>query len=168
MIAGDWRTGLAPPDAGGWMQPTVYVATTFVILFVPTACMGATLPLLTRHAVHRSDQIGRRVGLLYAMNTFGAVVGTIVAGFVLLPHLGLFRTTLCGVAVNVAVFVVAVWLTRLGKKSSVQCPVSSRERWSIAQLINSSTLITQSLNWRRGTGLLLPMMLDLRFRLVHL
>lgn len=104
------------PDAGGWMQPAVYVATTFAILFIPTACMGATLPLLTRHAVHRSDQIGRRVGLLYAINTLGAVVGTVVAGFWLLPRLGLFRTTLCGVGVNVAVFLVAVCLARLEQR----------------------------------------------------
>ena len=145
-----------PPDAGGWMQPTIYVATTFVILFLPTACMGATLPLLTRHAVHRSDQIGRRVGLLYAMNTFGAVVGTIVAGFVLLPHLGLFRTTLCGVAVNVAVFGVAVWLTRLGRDSRVPGAASSVDS-------NSPAPSDSSLAWFRGTGLILPMMLTSGF-----
>ena len=38
-----------------------------------------------------------RIGTLYAVNTAGAVAGTVVAAFVLLPWLGLTRTVLVGV-----------------------------------------------------------------------
>ena len=53
--------------------------------------MGATLPLLSRHFVRATRELrrlGTRIGTLYAINTFGAVVGTFVAGFVLLPGVG--------------------------------------------------------------------------------
>ncbi len=141
----------APPDAGGWMQPLLYVVTTFVILFLPTACMGATLPLLVRHAIRRREEIGSRVGLLYAINTLGAVIGTIVAGFVLLPRLGLFATTVCGVFINMAVFAVAAWLTRIGPREH-----QGDESLHRAQELRPAD---QSIVWFRGLGWLLPLML---------
>ena len=54
--------------------------------------MGGTLPILSQAFVRREDAIGRAVGTLYAVNTFGAVAGVIVAGYSLLPALG-NRTT---------------------------------------------------------------------------
>ncbi len=56
-------------------------AFTFLLLFVPTALMGATLPVLSQACVRHSHQAGRRVGALYGMNTLGAVLGTLLAGF---------------------------------------------------------------------------------------
>lgn len=81
-----------PVDASGLGQSIFYVATAFIVLAIPTAFMGATLPLLTKYVVRSEEQIGPRVGLLYATNTVGAVGGTVVAGFVLLPALGLAGT----------------------------------------------------------------------------
>ena len=54
--------------------------------------MGATLPLLARHAVRRRAQIGRRIGALYAVNTVGRRRRHARAAFVLLPELGLRAT----------------------------------------------------------------------------
>jgi spermidine synthase len=62
-----------------------------LLLFIPTTLMGATLPILSRHATLATEgagKIGRAVGTLYAVNTFGAVVGAFLGGFVLLPRLG--------------------------------------------------------------------------------
>jgi spermidine synthase len=101
-----------PPDASGLGQSIFYFVVAFVVLAIPTACMGATLPLLTRYAVHSDRQIGSRVGALYAINTAGAVLGTLFAAFVLLPALGLFGTVCFGVAVNLLVFVLAVLIAR--------------------------------------------------------
>ena len=47
----------------------------FVILFVPCALMGATLPLMSRFCARTRDVIGRRIGLLYGLNTLGADPG---------------------------------------------------------------------------------------------
>jgi len=73
------------------------------LLLVPTTLMGATLPLLARHFVRAEQRAGAtsvQVGVLYAVNTFGAVAGTFVAGFVLLPTVGLWATNLVALSVN--------------------------------------------------------------------
>ena len=99
-----------PPDASGMEQSLFYLIVTFVVLAVPTACMGATLPMVTRYAVHKDEDIGPRVGLLYSINTAGAIAGTLAAAFLLLPALGLWGTLLVGAATNLMVFVIAALL----------------------------------------------------------
>jgi spermidine synthase len=99
-----------PPDASGFNQSFFYLAVAFVVLAIPTTCMGATLPLLTRHAVTNDREIGTRVGALYAINTAGAVAGTLAAAFVFLPALGLKGTVYVGVVVNLLVFVLAAYI----------------------------------------------------------
>jgi len=61
------------------------------ILIVPTTLMGSTLPLLSRHFVAAHSDAGeasRTVGRLYAVNTFGAVIGVFASSFVLMPRFG--------------------------------------------------------------------------------
>ena len=113
-ILGDQPT---PPDAATIGQPVFYLLVAFVVLAIPTGFMGATLPLLIRYAVRTDRDVGPRVALLYAINTAGAVCGTVAAAFVLLPAFGLNRTVWVGVAVNALVFVVAAALVR-GRRDS--------------------------------------------------
>jgi spermidine synthase len=88
------------------------LAGAFALLLPPTALMGATLPLLARHAVRRDEEVGPRVGALYAINTAGAIGGTVCAAFLLLPALGLRQTVALGALVNGLVFVAAAALAR--------------------------------------------------------
>src|SRR5262245_3906864 len=83
-----------------------------LLLLIPTTLMGATLPILSRHFV-RDDgtSIAGTVGRLYAINTFGAVVGTFVGGFLLLPGAGVRATNYSAAATNLTL-AVAVWLAR--------------------------------------------------------
>ena len=107
----------APPDAATIGQPVFYLLVAFVVLAIPTGFMGATLPLLIRYAVRTDAEVGSRVALLYAINTAGAVCGTLIAAFALLPALGLNRTVWVGVAINALVFVIAAALAR-GRRDS--------------------------------------------------
>jgi spermidine synthase len=102
----------APPDASGGLLVLFHLTCSAAILLVPTAFMGATLPLLARFAVRREEQIGERVALLYATNTAGAVLGTLVAAFWLLPSLGLRHAVWVGVAANALVFCLACLASR--------------------------------------------------------
>lgn len=92
-----------PPADGGIAEAIAHLILGCLVLFIPTACMGATLPILAKGLVHRSTQIGRRVGWLYALNTFGAVAGTLIAAFLLIPMLGLWRASFIGVGLNLSV-----------------------------------------------------------------
>jgi spermidine synthase len=97
--------------------PVGYALVQFVLvgalLVTPTAIMGATLPLLARFATWRLGSAGDRVGTLYAVNTAGAVVGTFLCGFVLLPQLGLTLTTGLAAAANLVLGLGAIALDRV-------------------------------------------------------
>jgi spermidine synthase len=80
-----------------------------VILLVPTTLMGTSLPLLARY-VSRGEAVAGRIGLLYAMNTAGGIVGTVLAGFVLIGGIGMTATIRVAAAVNIAVGVGALLL----------------------------------------------------------
>lgn len=93
-------------------RAAVQLALVGAMLVLPTAMMGATLPLLARFAVDGADLAGASVGRLYAANTLGAVVGTWLAGFVLLPAIGLWATTVAAASANVALGLAALALDR--------------------------------------------------------
>ncbi len=80
--------------------------------------MGATLPLLARHAVRDDCQITQRIGFLYAMNTAGAVGGALATAFWLLPALGLSWSVRVAALVNVLVFGLATWIARRAETPS--------------------------------------------------
>jgi spermidine synthase len=63
----------------------------FGIVFVPTLLLGAAFPVALRLVVG-TRHVGRDVGAVVAANTAGGILGTLLTGFVLIPHLGLVRT----------------------------------------------------------------------------
>jgi spermidine synthase len=68
-------------------------AASFVMLVVPTTLMGLTFPLLLQRAA-RYAQVGRWVGRLTTVNTLGAVLGSLLTGYLFLPWLGSQRSLL--------------------------------------------------------------------------
>ena len=143
----------APPDASGLGQSFFYILVAFIVLVIPTGCMGATLPMLIKYVVRSERQIGPRVGLLYAVNTVGAVAGTVVAGFFLLPALGLSGTVWVGVAVNGLVFLIAAALSRFVQSSGM----SEASEAEVAPE-HSTPVQPGSFRWI-GPGWILPLML---------
>ena len=93
--------------------------TSFVVLITPTFLMGGTLPVLTRFFTQRLDEVERKVGVLYALNTFGAAAGSLLAALVLIPGIGNIRTTLIIASINVAIGLFAIFLSqRVGDKGA--------------------------------------------------
>ncbi len=88
------------------------LACSAAVLIVPTALMGATLPLVVRSSVVTRGDLGPRVGLLYAVNAGGAITGAILAGFYLIGGLGLRGTFLVAASLNVVVAALAFLLAR--------------------------------------------------------
>ena len=86
----------------------VQLGLVFAVLLVPTALMGATLPVLVQGFVRDENGISRTVGLLYAVNTFGAVLGVALAGYVLLPAWGNRAVLWAAAIANVAIGLVAI------------------------------------------------------------
>jgi spermidine synthase len=86
----------------------VRAAIVFVLLLVPTAMMGATLPVLASCVGRVGRDFDRWVAWLYGLNTLGATVGSLASGFVLLGWLGERWTIGVAAAINVLVGVAAV------------------------------------------------------------
>ncbi len=101
-----------------------FVVAAFILL-PPTACMGATLPLLSRFVTRSLDTVADRVGTLYAINTLGAVVGAVAGGFVLLPSFGLNYTTIIAAAVNFLLAGGVYLLSKAWKTDSAEIDTSS-------------------------------------------
>lgn len=72
----------------------------FAAVTPATFLMGMTLPALTSFFVRSMDRASRNLGQLYAANTLGAVLGTIIAGYALIELIGLSRTALVAVGLN--------------------------------------------------------------------
>jgi len=81
-------------------------------LLPPTAMMGATLPVLSRLCATRPQTLGARIGALYGANTFGAAVGAFLAGFAVIPLLGMRATLWATALVNFGLLGAAVLLER--------------------------------------------------------
>jgi spermidine synthase len=78
-------------------------ALSFLILLVPATLMGGTLPVIIKFFAERKERLGWDVGRLYATNTFGAVVGTVLAGFFLILMLGVREAAYAAGAVNLLI-----------------------------------------------------------------
>ncbi|HLA38637.1 MAG TPA: fused MFS/spermidine synthase, partial [Candidatus Glassbacteria bacterium] len=61
---------------------------TLITIFVPAVILGVVFPLVCRLYISRRDQVGGQAGTVYAVNTLGAIAGSLAAGFFLVPVLG--------------------------------------------------------------------------------
>ncbi|HEX7508851.1 MAG TPA: fused MFS/spermidine synthase, partial [Polyangia bacterium] len=110
------------------------------LLIIPTTLMGATLPILARYFVARPFELGRvslRLGTLYAVNLFGAVAGSFLAGFIFLPMVGIRGTNLVAASFDMSLAVAILVARRL-----VPVKPAARAKQSIDELTaaeNAST-----------------------------
>ncbi|MFQ6047938.1 MAG: fused MFS/spermidine synthase [Phycisphaerae bacterium] len=94
-------------------SPAIYNLVRFAlcvaVLLIPTTLMGATVPLMGRLVTRSDRSLGRDVGLFYAVNTLGAVAGCAVSGYVAIRTIGMAKTTLLAVGINLAI-AAGAWL----------------------------------------------------------
>src|SRR4030095_1507514 len=80
------------------------------VRLLPAMLMGGTLPLLSRFVTHSLSQLEASVSWFYSLNSAGAVLGAILAGFWLIPSLGVHFSTSLAAAVNMAIGGIALGL----------------------------------------------------------
>jgi spermidine synthase len=78
--------------------------------------------------VKRLSKVGQELGALYAMNTIGAVGGSLAAGFYLIGHFGLHKTVYVAVFGNLAVGIVAWLVSGRYRMVDLAEPVSSTHK----------------------------------------
>jgi spermidine synthase len=100
-------------DGAGALFPLVRVVSCIAMVLLPALALGATFPMAIRWFSRRSDQPATESSQLYFVNTIGAAAGSMLAGFVLIPAIGMSGTTYVAMAgtITAALCVTAVlWL----------------------------------------------------------
>jgi len=106
---------------GFYLLSLVRFVVSVILLIIPTSLMGGTLPVLSRLWANQlqndspDSRVGQAVGLLYAINTFGAVVGTFVSGYLLLRTIGVSNTICVAASANVFAGAAAFLLSRFAR-----------------------------------------------------
>jgi len=95
---------LSGSPAGFFAMKTVLA---MAALFVPTFCMGGTIPLLGQALAGSQRRLGISAGGLYAANTLGAAVGAFSVPFFWLPNLSAHASYGVCVAGNLLIGIVA-------------------------------------------------------------
>ena len=100
------QSGLSRSAMGYCYNQVLATAMSICVLGLPAGALGSALPLCIRNASETSNLLGDRVGRLLTWNTMGAVGGSLLTGFVLMPQIGLRGsfTALAAVLVLVAIF----------------------------------------------------------------
>jgi len=136
LATGLYRHVFAGSDPGNfWVFQAFHLVLMVSVLALPTAAMGATFPLLARFVSERLSAVGRRAGLLYAFNTAGAVLGTGLTGFFLLPGLGVRTTEVSAAITNIALGLVALYWSRTRSAGPAVVEDDLEERQELARFL---------------------------------
>ena len=102
------------------------------ILLIPASLMGATLPILGKFVSDDPEVIGRDVGTLYAVNTFGAVAGALTSAFVFMKLYGVSATIWVAAGLNLGLAsVILVFFRSQWARSSSADGLASSDRKSV-------------------------------------
>ena len=81
-------------------------------MIVPAIFIGMSLPIAARIALRDIKILGKSVGNIFAVNTFGAVIGLLLAGFVLISQIGLRHTIEVGIGCNLLAALIIILFTK--------------------------------------------------------
>ncbi len=98
--------------ANAFVYSIVRFAFCIAILIIPATAMGATLPILSAFYIKNIKEGGKRMGLLYAINTAGATIGTFIAGFFLLRYLGVKNTNNIAATTDILIGISMILISR--------------------------------------------------------
>ena len=162
LIDGFYAAVWQKVQPGFYGSAAIRFALASVVLIVPTALMGATLPVLAR-ALSAPKQGSISVTSLYTLNLVGAIAGTIAAGFVLLPSLGVTVTIWIAALTNLIIGAFALLLDGKQKngvtgKSVVEAVTEQPANqnvatqssfWLFSALVSGLVTISMQVVWSR-------------------
>jgi tetratricopeptide (TPR) repeat protein len=131
-------------------------------MLAPVTLMGMTLPIVIGVYARRKKKYGFDAGIIYGINTLGAVAGTWLTGLFLLPVLGLWKTCVLVGVIDTIVGFAALWLNRrVGEIQDIrQAERQARQSWTGNQWIiggvfavSGAAAMVYEVGWFRLIGL---------------
>lgn len=102
---------------GGTMASHLVVTATFIL--IPSTLIGISFPLIGGLATALNKDVGKAVGLVYAANTIGCVLGSISAGLLLIPALGSYTAFQITIAITVLAGLIALFRSSVSQKQKI-------------------------------------------------
>ena len=130
-------------------------ATAYALLFLPTICMGATLPILVEYLNRQKPNIGKTVGHLYFLNTIGSALASFVTVGILFAFLGLQATVIVAAVCNFLVAIMAYKCIPPG--SPIHIPVAAEGESGGAQRRSEGRISLSDIDVTRHLALVLAL-----------
>jgi spermidine synthase len=130
----------------------------FSVLVIPCTLMGGTLPVLSRALIRDPENTGSSAGILYSVNTLGAVAGAGIAGFYLIQRFGIFAVVLGGGTLSIIIGLLALFISFVfkepgkGSESVQRCNRSSDHDWVPAAFygVSGFCALSYEILWTRS------------------
>ena len=123
-------------NGAGAMFPLIRILSCIVMVMVPALALGATFPMAIRWFARGSAEPARESSRLYFVNTMGAAVGSMLAGFVLIPSIGM-RGTIYVAMMGTAIAALCVFGVLVKKDDTPIAPAPSKPRQTAAEKAHS-------------------------------
>ena len=111
------------------------------LMLLPTLLSGAVWPVAVRLARPRQSTLGAEVGRLYAANTVGSILGSLIGAFVFLPMLGM-ENSMAAISILFAAFGAALVLAE-------PAPLARRAVFCLGLVVVAGALAVTLSPWDR-------------------
>ncbi|MBT5653604.1 MAG: fused MFS/spermidine synthase [Nitrospina sp.] len=85
ILSAPWNSYNLTQPASAFLR---YFKDSAGLMLIPTLLLGMCFPLLIKTVSGGHQNVGKATGQIYSANTFGAIWGSLCAGFLFLPNLG--------------------------------------------------------------------------------
>ena len=128
FLAPVWQTVVLSTQNFQFISYLVRFFVALILLGLPTVLMGATLPILSRYLTNvRTDIVTFNVGSLYTVNTAGAIIGTFMTGFILLPAVGVNNSVYIAASLNLVLATLVIFLAMANQKVQADTVITKDE-----------------------------------------
>lgn len=93
----------------------VQILLSILLISIPAILMSTTLPIMIKAYAKKFESIGFDVGKLDAANSIGAVIGTLVVGFLMIPFLGIQASLIITALINLGMGTTIIGINRFIK-----------------------------------------------------
>jgi spermidine synthase len=90
-------------ETNQWLWVLTRFGRSFLMMLIPTVLMGMTIPIATSIYTKGKTGVGSAVGRVFAINTMGGVLGSIMAGFLLIPLIGISGSIMMVATINATI-----------------------------------------------------------------
>lgn len=100
-------------NPGFYLFRSVIFLFSLLLLIIPTTLMGATFPVAGRIVTKNVESMGKKIGILYSVNTLGSVIGCVTTIFFLLGFAGMKGTIYLAAFLDLAIGLAAMLIDRI-------------------------------------------------------